>query len=144
MRWRIKGRAEERFSLSLAELMLLEEATRPLPAVRPVPLVLAAYRGLRRGEAMGHQRRDFNRAHGSFKIERNATHGPISTPKTDRSTRTVSVPAFLVVESAALIDAQKLRRSTARIGSCPTDVVARSTTMWIAGGTGCARTWPSA
>ena len=51
---------------------------------------------------------DFNRAHSTLKIERNATHGAISTPKTDRSTRTVSVPAFLATEIAAHIDAQKV------------------------------------
>ena len=55
---------------------------------------------------MAVQRRDFDRAHSTIKIERSATLGAISTPKTTRSARTVAVPAFLAAELVAHIDAQ--------------------------------------
>lgn len=108
VRWRIKGAARKRFALTQAELDALEALTRGMAAERRLPVMLGAYCGLRRGEAQGLQRRDFDRAEGMLSIARSVTHGAVSTPKTDSSVREVAAPPWLAAELAAYLDARRV------------------------------------
>ena len=73
-----------------------------------VDSVKGAIAGLRRDEAVGLQRRDFDRTASVLTIARIFTHGEVSTPKTEGSAREVALPEFLAVELGAYADRQRV------------------------------------
>jgi integrase len=100
-----KSDARRPLALTGDELLLLEEVTRGR-GMR-LPVLLMAFCGMRRGEALGLQQRDFDADAETLRIERLATHGEITSPKAD-SGREVPVPEWVAAELLADLKARKV------------------------------------
>lgn len=102
---RAKSDARRAIALTGAELLLLEQVTRGREM--RLPVLLMGFCGMRRGEALGLQRRDFDATAETLRIERVATHHEVTTPKAD-SGREVPVPAWLADELRAHLKGKKV------------------------------------
>src|SRR5262249_44805939 len=102
-----KSDARKPIALATSEMLILERTLRGCePRVR-LPVLLMAFAGMRRGEAYGLQRRDFDDAASTFSIHRIATHNEICAPKAD-SARVVPIPRWLSKEISAHLRASKV------------------------------------
>jgi integrase len=80
---------------------------RPITSRERLPVMLMAFCGLRRGEALGLQRRDCDPEAGVLRVERIVTHGDVTTPKAD-SRRVEPVVEWLAEEMRDHLKASKV------------------------------------
>ena len=92
-----------------------------------MPVLIAAYTGLRRGEVLGLRWRDIDLAKGTLQVSQavevigGELH--ITTPKTERSHRTITLPAALVPELVRHRKAQSEQRMKLGLGKDQADLV---------------------
>ena len=92
-----------------------------------MPVLIAAYTGLRRGEVLGLRWRDIDLAKGTLQVSQavevigGELH--ITTPKTERSHRTITLPAALVPELVQHRKAQSEQRMKLGLGKDQADLV---------------------
>lgn len=90
-------RSPERPMISIAEVEALASS---MPTELRLAVSLAAWCQLRRGEALGLERRDVDLLHGTLHVERTVSHAPggtdIGPPKSEAGRRVLSVPPHLL------------------------------------------------
>jgi integrase len=92
-----------------------------------MPVLIAAYTGLRRGEVLGLRWRDIDLLKGTLQVSQAVEviggKRQITAPKTERSHRTITLPAALVPELARHRKAQSEQRMRLGLGKDQADLV---------------------